>query len=150
MKHLHHIVPKHAGGTDAPENLIELSVAEHAEAHRKLWEEHGRWQDKLAWDALRGHIACADVIKEAQRAFHTPEKRKEWSERMKQNRANGTCVNKPDVNAKVYKITTPDGKTFTVKNLTKWSSEVGLNHGSVKKVAEGKRNSIFGYRIELA
>ena len=28
--HLHHIIPKHMGGTDEPENLIRLNVACHA------------------------------------------------------------------------------------------------------------------------
>ena len=26
MKHKHHIVPKHMGGSDNPENLIELTI----------------------------------------------------------------------------------------------------------------------------
>jgi hypothetical protein len=30
LKHIHHIVPKHMGGTDDPSNLVELTVAEHA------------------------------------------------------------------------------------------------------------------------
>ena len=63
-KHKHHIIPKHAGGSDDPSNLIELTVEEHAEAHRKLYEEHGRWQDKVAWKALSGMIGKEDVIKE--------------------------------------------------------------------------------------
>ena len=45
MKHLHHIVPKHMGGTDDPSNLVELAIEEHAEAHRLLWEEHNRKED---------------------------------------------------------------------------------------------------------
>lgn len=52
MKHKHHIVPKYLGGTDKRSNLVELSVEEHAEAHRKLYEEHGNWQDFLAWQGL--------------------------------------------------------------------------------------------------
>jgi hypothetical protein len=28
MKHIHHIIPKHIGGTDEPSNLIELTVKE--------------------------------------------------------------------------------------------------------------------------
>ena len=31
--HLHHIVPRHMGGTDEPENLVEVSIEEHAELH---------------------------------------------------------------------------------------------------------------------
>ena len=41
MKHKHHIIPKHMGGTDDPSNLIELSVEEHAEAHKVLFEKYG-------------------------------------------------------------------------------------------------------------
>lgn len=125
MKHLHHIVPRHMGGSDDPSNLIELTIEEHAEAHRKLWEEHGRWQDKLAWDALRGHIACADVIKAAQRAFHTPEERMIRSRRMSELRRSGKCVNKPNINAKTYRIIAPDGTETLIKNLSKWSKEKG-------------------------
>lgn len=64
--HKHHIIPKHMGGSDDPSNLIELTIEEHAEAHRKLFEQHGRWQDELAWKALLGIVPCADAIREAQ------------------------------------------------------------------------------------
>jgi hypothetical protein len=63
MKHKHHIIPKHAGGTDDPSNLVELTVEEHAEAHRKLYEEYGRWQDKVAWLALSGRIGKEEIIR---------------------------------------------------------------------------------------
>lgn len=52
--HNHHIIPRHAGGTDDPSNLIRLTIPEHAEAHRVLWEQHGRLGDKLAWQLLAG------------------------------------------------------------------------------------------------
>ena len=64
MKHLHHIVPKHMGGTDAPSNLIELTVEEHAEAHRVLYEKYGKWQDKVAWQGLAGLIGHDEVMRE--------------------------------------------------------------------------------------
>ena len=66
VTHKHHIIPKHAGGIDDPSNLIELTVEEHAEAHKKLWEEFGRWQDQVAWKTLSGQITCAEAIKIAQ------------------------------------------------------------------------------------
>jgi hypothetical protein len=80
-KHKHHIIPKHAGGTDDPENLIELTVEEHAEAHRKLYEEDGRWQDLVAWKALSGQITTDEARREATRRTwtgrkHTDEARK--------------------------------------------------------------------------
>jgi hypothetical protein len=53
MKHKHHIVPRHMGGTDDPSNLIELTVEEHAEAHRKLWEQYGTYQRLLCLERFR-------------------------------------------------------------------------------------------------
>lgn len=61
--HKHHIVPRHVGGTDDPSNLIELTVEEHAEAHRLLWEKYGRWQDRVAWQALSKSIPKAEIIR---------------------------------------------------------------------------------------
>jgi hypothetical protein len=62
IKHKHHIIPKHMGGSDDTSNLIELTVEEHAEAHRKLYEEFGHFQDKLAWQGLLGLISTADIV----------------------------------------------------------------------------------------
>jgi len=64
--HNHHIIPRHAGGTDDPSNIVRLTVAEHAEAHRKLYEENGAWQDLIAWKMLSGQISRAEAIKLAQ------------------------------------------------------------------------------------
>ena len=64
MKHMHHIVPKHMGGTDDPSNLIELTVEEHAEAHRVLYEKYGHWEDKLAWQGLAGLIDKQELVKQ--------------------------------------------------------------------------------------
>ena len=62
-KHKHHIIPKHMGGTDDPSNLIELTVEEHAEAHRVLYEKYGRWEDELAWKGLSGMMSKQEIIK---------------------------------------------------------------------------------------
>jgi hypothetical protein len=60
--HNHHIIPRHAGGTDAPDNIVRLTVKEHSEAHRLLYEEYGRWQDRLAWLAIAGYIGKEEII----------------------------------------------------------------------------------------
>ena len=66
MSHKHHIIPKHAGGTDDPSNLVELSIADHAEAHRKLYEEYGRWQDYVAWQGLAKLSPKEELVKRLQ------------------------------------------------------------------------------------
>lgn len=60
--HKHHIVPKHMGGTDDPSNIIKLTVEEHAEAHRILFEKYGCWQDEIAWKGLSKMIDHAEAI----------------------------------------------------------------------------------------
>ena len=62
--HNHHIIPRHAGGTDHPDNLVQLTIPKHAEAHRKLYEEYGRWQDKLAYRSLSGLIGKEEIIRQ--------------------------------------------------------------------------------------
>lgn len=64
MSHKHHIIPKHMGGSNDSSNIIELSVEEHAEAHRILFEKHGYIQDYIAWKGLTGCITKEQIIKE--------------------------------------------------------------------------------------
>lgn len=52
--HIHHRIPKHAGGTDDPSNLVELSIDEHAMLHKFLWEQYGREEDYKAYKGLLG------------------------------------------------------------------------------------------------
>ena len=54
MKHKHHIVPKHMGGSDESSNIIELTIEEHAQAHKELYEQYGKNEDRLAWLMLTG------------------------------------------------------------------------------------------------
>ena len=65
--HNHHIIPRHAGGTDAPSNIKRVSVLEHAEEHRKLFEKHGRWQDDLAHRFLLGIVSKEEAVHESLR-----------------------------------------------------------------------------------
>jgi hypothetical protein len=75
LKHIHHIIPKYLGGTDDPSNLVELTVEEHAEAHRLLFEQHVNWQDRIAWLSLSGQIGKDEAIQEARGAANRGRKR---------------------------------------------------------------------------
>ena len=63
--HNHHIIPKHMGGTDNASNIVRLTIEEHAEAHKTLYDKHGKWEDKLAWQALSGQITHAEATRQA-------------------------------------------------------------------------------------
>ena len=52
------------GGSDDPENLVKLTVEEHAEAHRLLYEKYGEKGDLWAWKGLAGITPRQDLIRE--------------------------------------------------------------------------------------
>lgn len=88
--HIHHIIPRHMGGTDDPSNLVKLTIEEHAEAHKKLWEDHGSEYDRIAWLGLSGLIdgeqARIEAVKVAIRGIpKSEEHRKKISEARKKD-----------------------------------------------------------------
>src|ERR1017187_2918828 len=99
---IHHIKPRYMGGSNDSSNLIELTIEQHAEAHRILFEKYGHWQDELAWKGLAGLIPHEEAAKMASRnansgkprsqetrekigSFNRGKKRPEESKRMKGN-----------------------------------------------------------------
>jgi hypothetical protein len=80
MKHRHHIIPKHMGGSDDPSNLVYLTVEEHAEAHRRLWETHGKIEDKVAYMGLLNMIDREEIIRSLASRPKSEEHKKKISE----------------------------------------------------------------------
>ena len=52
------------GGSNSKDNLVELSIEEHADAHKKLWEKYGHQEDYLAWQGLSGLMTKEELVKE--------------------------------------------------------------------------------------
>ena len=50
------------GGTDDETNIVELTIEEHAEAHRRLWEEYGNEYDRIAWLGLSSKIGREEIL----------------------------------------------------------------------------------------
>lgn len=136
MKHKHHIVPKHLGGTDHPSNIVELTIDEHAEAHRLLYEQHGHWQDLLAWKGLLGLLTsdeCSFIAmmeggkKGAAKSnlrWNIPGEKEKQSVRMKSWREKN-----PEKTwaGKIYDVTHPDGTVERVEGLRQWCIDRGYN-----------------------
>jgi len=64
MLHKHRILPGHLGGTYESNNVVLLTVSEHAEAHRILWQKYGHQEDFIAWQGLSGAINKETIISE--------------------------------------------------------------------------------------
>jgi hypothetical protein len=61
---MHHIIPRHMGGTDDPANLVALTIEEHADAHYKLYETYGKIEDKIAYLGLLKQIGQEEILLE--------------------------------------------------------------------------------------
>tara|TARA_R110000868_G_scaffold118360_1_gene313943 strand:+ start:46 stop:558 length:513 start_codon:yes stop_codon:yes gene_type:complete len=166
MKHKHHIIPKHMGGTNDPSNLIELTVEEHGNAHKLLWEQHGLKQDWLAWQGLTGLISKQDLLHElfvlAGKKSRPPEGHKanlgkKWTEEHKKKISETTKgVEKTDIHkqniskgkSKNWIITKPDGTKINIINLEKYCIENNLDGSKMSMVASGIRNHHKGHFCE--
>lgn len=59
--HSHHILPRHAGGTDHPWNLVKVEAHEHANLHYLRWITSGDWQDLCAYQGLLNLISSKEA-----------------------------------------------------------------------------------------
>jgi hypothetical protein len=64
--HKHHITPRYMGGTDEPENLVEVTVTQHAMFHFCNYQLWGNEEDRIAWRGLSGQITFDEAALEAQ------------------------------------------------------------------------------------
>jgi hypothetical protein len=155
MKHKHHIIPKHMGGSDDSSNLIELTPEEHAEAHRKLYEEHGHWQDYVAWQGL-AKLATKEehvfmLLSEAGRKGNAIRNANGGNKGMKYNRTEpGNYKDRKGANnpcAKEFVVVHSDGTREQVKALKTWCESKGLNYNSFHNQCVGRKKSHKGYSI---
>ena len=77
--HIHHIVPRHMGGTNDPSNLESLTVEEHAQAHLSLYKEFGKIEDFWAYQLLSHQISVKEGFQKilTKNAQDTHQKQKE-------------------------------------------------------------------------
>ncbi len=172
--HKHHKIPKHMGGSDDPSNIESLTIEEHAERHRILFEMHGCWQDEVAWKALSGQMGNEEAFRLSLKNRKMPKKSEEWkgkmSDRMKG--PNNPMFGKPAWNkgispspesrikmreaklrsgpSKVYQweITNPDGSKEVITNLTKFCEERGMYQSGMIQVSTGLLKTYKGYRCK--
>ena len=137
------------GGSDHPSNVVQLSVEQHAEEHRKLYEQYHRWQDKIAWLGLAKLITKPEAIKESIRlggskgamitnARYPKGTRKNWKLGFKKGN---------QLTAKLYELQSPTGERVVVEGLSKWCLENGMNVKSFHKQVVERRKSHKGWTL---
>ena len=55
------------GGSDDPSNIILLTIENHANAHRQLYEKYNKIEDYFAWKGLEGLLPKQEIILQLQR-----------------------------------------------------------------------------------
>lgn len=168
ITHIHHIVPRHAGGSDDPSNLVSVTIEEHAELHLSLYLEHGRWQDWVAFQFLSGshpggwnkghscpeHSVAMSGEGNPMWGKEHPNKgipRTEDVKRRISNTKKGTKFSdewrsniskarkgKPN-RAQSFQITFEDGRIETITNMKKWCDNNPYTPGNLRLVAAGKK-----------
>jgi uncharacterized Ntn-hydrolase superfamily protein len=132
MKHKHHIIPKHSGGTDDEDNLVYLTIEEHANEHKKLYEKYDRWQDKVE-ELIRMKLS------ESGRAGALKANKNRDYSKTDYSKVGGFKEGN-QLTAKEFLLESPTGEKVKVNGLSKWCNENNLNYNSFHKgVIERKR-----------
>ena len=154
MRHKHHIIPRHMGGTDDPINLVELTILEHSDAHFILWLLHGKYEDfcasillltdnfkedsvrlrgRLGGRALKG-IKKSAAFKEKARQNRLGKKwSQETKDKIRASRlkviADGKCKEHPWKGRKVKDVLSPEKYEKFLSDCKKNSSHPGSKNG---------------------
>ena len=155
MKHKHHIIPIHAGGSDTPDNIVELDIQEHANAHKLLYEEYGRWQDKLAWVGLAKLVSKEEHTKmfyrEAgkQGAIIANSKPKKPYKKYVFKNGKPTSEEMSERSAKTYELTFPDGHKEIIKSFASYCKSNNLPYKKIHKSFQRDGSTNDGYTLRL-
>lgn len=141
------------GGTDDPSNLIELTPEEHAEAHRVLYEQHGHWQDYVAWQGLAKLTSKQDHVKMLLSAAGKKGNALRKNTGLKYNTKNivesGLRKGAKNPSAKTYTIIHPNQKEEVIKSLKTWCEANGLNYNTFHRQCVGRQTAYKGYRVKF-
>ena len=174
MKHKHHKIIFKNGQRIRTNKLIEYTIEEHANEHKRLYMKYGHWKDKLAWKGLSGQIDKEEIIKEIYKnrtpamlgkqqsdyqkertrqsnkgRIFTKEHRQRISESMIGRKQSDNQKKIVSIKlAKEYIIETPNGTKYNIRNLRKFAISKQLDQGNLTKVAQGKLMSHKGYKVQ--
>lgn len=122
------------GGTNDPSNLIKVNVTLHAFLHKLLWEEHGKWQDEVAFKNLSGTISSQEAIRES---------------RIRANIGNKHRLGKPKSDEEKRKISNSlTGRQRSKESIEKQKKSL-IGRKQTQEHIENKRKSTLGKKREI-
>ena len=158
MKHKHHIIPKHRGGTDDPSNLVEITPTQHAMFHFCEWKLWGDYKDFCAYKMILGDVKNPEFRSARTKAFSyilVQKAREAGVYNFEISRERGIKGNKAQrdkfeeegrtIAEKSWILTKETGETVEVTNLAKYCRENNLSKSHLCNVAKGNRKSHKGY-----
>ncbi len=140
--HTHHIIPRSLGGTNDPENMVELLPKDHAIAHLVRYRMFGQWQDKLAYIGLSGQSNKYEIQQMKRRlanlgnkngcgSTHTPEYKKRLSVMMTERRKENSQMGN-------YQPHTEETKAKISKSLEGNSNRLGKTGNKMSDESKAK------------
>jgi hypothetical protein len=141
MSHRHHLNPRHAGGSDSPENLTPpIPVVRHAMFHWCEWRRTGNEFDRIAWKTLSGLVDKEEARILASKEWHRLSLVEGTHPFLRQNRPwDQSSASKKSAQAQLER-----GTLNLLKfNTTKEHSERVSSH-QAKLVSEGSHHFLRG------
>ena len=142
VTHKHHIIPRHMGGSDDPENIVTLPFWAHTEVHKRLYEVYGRAEDKLAYLMMTGKKEEAEVVriqlaKEGYQRWlvEKPEEVKRWRENINKAKA-GKCYHSKEHYQKLGDMFRDVPRTEEVKEKISKSKKGKPWNGNREKIQD--------------
>lgn len=165
MTHKHHIIPKHEwkerfgtlDGVHANDNIVYLTIEQHSEVHKLLYEQYGRWEDFLASKGLDNTIGKDEFITLKQRLAQLGRKHSDETKRKIGIRSIGrkshcqphTQISKDkesETKSKIiWNIIDPHGISHSIRNVRKFCDERNLGHSHFYQMASGRKKSYKGW-----
>ena len=128
--HLHHIVPKHAGGTDDPSNLVKVNKAMHAFMHRLRYQETGDYYDCCAANLLSGDWTAEQARVEALK----------HGQQQSEKFLSAAIKNLQNYNSRPLKERSANAKTANAQQSREGKAKGGLSAGSMPYWNNGLNN----------
>jgi hypothetical protein len=150
--HKHHIVPKHAGGTDDKSNIVLLHPIDHAIWHLVRYKMFKNKKDLSSAHAIQSHLTQDEIFSVDTRGINNPMFGKKRPDVVKRNLENNPMLGKIGENCPNYKgpILATNIKTNEQLILKGFKEiiDAGFTQSCVSLCINGKRKTHKGFTFK--